>query len=231
MIQIKKFEKGTTEEVINKFLAENLNCNILSTDPYTIQYEVVTYYIKPIVIEGIPTPISLTICDEFEEVIETVEFNCSQVLIFDNYILFRKNSKKYLKVSLKEFYLIAKNYFPKEGIETNIITEYENTFVYNLNINIDEYTIHNTRDFSMRTLVDTLLDYGMAYVDSNLSYQERTNTLIDVAYLKGKYNIKSSNIIKDGLDNVAKATLVSGATQAETARKIHNGNMDNKLIR
>lgn len=228
MIQIKKFKKNTTDKVINDFLAENLNCNILETNPYTIQYEVVDNYIKPIVIEGLPVSLYLTICDEFEEVVETVEFNCSQLLIFDEYILFRKNSKRYLKVNIKEFYLLVNYYFPEKGIENNIVTEYQNTSV--LSLTVGDYTFSNTRDFNIKYLVDTLLDLGMAYVDSNLSYQERTNTLIDSAHLRGEYNIKSSNIIKDGLNNVAKATLASGAIQAESARKIHNGNMDNKLI-
>lgn len=205
MIQIKQFKKKADIEEVNKFLSENLNCKILQHDPYVIQYEVPELYTSPVVLSGMPVPVSMVFADEFEDTRKLVEFNCSQVLVFDDYVLLRKQPSMYQKLSAHDYSLGVSDYYPKTG------REYNNTpsDCVCSRVTVGEYAFHNKRDFSVLDLANELLLKGMSYENSKLLYQNRTNTLVDVAHIEGEYRESAAEIGKPEVSVSVGGTVVN----------------------
>ncbi len=228
MLQIKKFTEKSSLKSVNNFLATHNNCVILNYNPFIIQYEVLENTISPTTLEGPPVYVYINLANEFEESEHEIKFNCSQLLIFDSYILLRKGLDMWLKLDYRNHIKLS-TYYSDRGLETffkgNVAVK---------DINIGEYSANEFDKFSrfsLKDLLKSLTSEGMAYVDPKLNYQVRTNTLIQAAHISGNYKKESSKIIKKGLDNVSNSIVIGSIIQSNTAKRIHNADLGNRYIR
>jgi len=236
MIQVKKFNKTTSEAIINKFLSEHLNCLIISYNPYIIQYEVLEKYEQPLVeLKGLPikfafdvyAPSSLGHGGDHDQIL--VKFNSGNVIFFTNFIAFMLPDKKFYRLNLnsntlqypngdsvKVKYWTEESNWAKTAIETGVVSYVYLNKMYKPICFRSVYSNSREKPTSLVSFQDSLVKEGLVNTDMNHLYHARTNMLMDIAKIKEKSDNLTAEVLDNGLNNIAHATLTGLTRVAKT---------------
>jgi hypothetical protein len=230
MKQLKKFEKNVSISTVNSFLAKHNNCNIISHDPFLIEYEVKEDYDIPIMeLKGPPIDIELIMVKD-----STVEYNSDydsrkikfrtgNILILNGSMIFMTDQGSY-ELDTVDGYLYAPH---------TITIDDEELVCYDFNIKGIYESLHiiadyryNEKESSMKNIIDAFNTIDIIPIDIVHLYHRRTNSTILADAIKD-----GAKTINNGLSQIALSNIISAEIQAHAKLKSTNAILDNRIVR
>jgi hypothetical protein len=201
MIQIKQFGPKAKIAEINNFLANNQNCQILSTNPYIIQYEIKEIFEESIMaLKG--TPLEFIFVQhsrgDGEEIWDDeVSIVSGTILFFNEFIIFEGSNKNFFKVKSSGSFGVT----DRKGDELLKVTDF---------ICIPGHgTIDMRHEADFEKFRLRMANCGIITTNSNLLYHERTNSIMTAARMQARATIDSGCVQANAIDRLAMSTIIS----------------------
>jgi len=230
MKQLKKFKKNINISTVNDFLSKHKDCNIISYDPFLIEYEVEEDYDIPVMeLKGPPVDIELimvkqsTVEYNSDYDFEKIKFRTGNILILNGSMLFITDQGVY-ELDTIDGYLEAPN---------TITIDDEELVCYDFNIKGIYESLHiiadyryNEKESSMKNIIDAFNIIDIIPIDIVHLYHRRTNSTILADAIKD-----GAKTINNGLSQIALSNIISAEIHAHAKLKSTNAFLDNRNIR